>query len=272
MLVVSTWKQGKGAAKGVWSAFDTRLKEELAEGPALELPEAVAPDFAAALAEFRAARAARLSSCSAPTYAVASVTALAHASGEKPAWESTGRGLTWGRVLHAVLEAAMREDESAQLPLALVAANALAEEERPPGELPEVLRVVEAVRASPLWKRARAARRRLVEVPFALRVPPEEIGRSSIGAGAGAPSDALLQGAIDLVFEEDDGWVLVDYKSDAVTPKNRAQLVKFYEPQVEMYRRYWEKLTGKPTRAGIFFVQGGETVWMDPSTPTSHAP
>ncbi|HEY4229948.1 MAG TPA: PD-(D/E)XK nuclease family protein, partial [Thermoanaerobaculia bacterium] len=91
-------------------------------------------------------------------------------------------------------------------------------------------------------------------------------------AGSGAPSEALLQGAIDLVFEEDDGWVLVDYKSDAVTPKNRAQLVKFYEPQVEMYRRYWEKLTGKPTRAGIFFVQGGETVWMDPSTPTSPAP
>jgi ATP-dependent helicase/nuclease subunit A len=166
----------------------------------------------------------------------------------------------------------MREDESAQLPLALVAANALAEEERPPGELPEVLRIAEAVRASPLWARALRARRRLVEVPFALRVAPEEIGLASGGAGAGAPPDALLQGAIDLVFEEDDGWVLIDDKSDAVTPQNRAQLVRFYEPQLAMYRRYWERLTGRPTRAGIFFVQGRETVWMDPSTPNSQAP
>ncbi|HEY2798461.1 MAG TPA: UvrD-helicase domain-containing protein [Thermoanaerobaculia bacterium] len=268
MLVVSTWRQGKGAAKGTWAAFDARLKEELAEGPALELPQAVPPDFAAALTEFRAARADRLASSAKPTYAVASVTALAHAAGEKPAWESTGRGLTWGRVLHAVLEAAMREDESAQLPLALVAANALAEEERAPGELDDVLRIVEAVRGSPLWSRARAARRRLVEVPFSLRVAPEEIGLTSIGA----PADTLLQGAIDLVFEEDDGWVLIDYKSDAVTPQNRAQLVAFYEPQIAMYRRYWERLTGRPTRAGIFFIQGGETVWMGASTSTSHAP
>ena len=160
----------------------------------------------------------------------------------------------------------MREDDSTQLPLALVAANALAEEERPPGELSEVLRIVDAVRASPLWVRARAARRRLVEVPFALRVDPTEVGLVN------APPDTLLQGAIDLVFEEDDGWILIDYKSDAVTPRNRAQLVKFYEPQLAMYRRYWETLTGRPTRAGIFFVEGGETVWMDPSTPTSQGP
>ncbi len=75
------------------------------------------------------------------------------------------------------------------------------------------------------------------------------------------------------MFEEDDGWVLVDYKSDAVTPQNRAELVAFYEPQVAMYRRYWERLTGRPTRAGIFFAQDGETVWMpDSSTPSSQAP
>ena len=43
-------------------------------------------------------------------------------------------------------------------------------------DLDEVLRVVEGVRASPLWARARAAKRRLVEVPFALRVDPEEVG------------------------------------------------------------------------------------------------
>jgi ATP-dependent exoDNAse (exonuclease V) beta subunit len=67
--------------------------------------------------------------------------------------------------------------------------------------------------------------------------------------------------------------VLVDYKSDAVTPGNRAALLAFYAHQVELYRRYWERLTGRPTRAGLFFAHNGETVWMpSSSTPTSHAP
>jgi ATP-dependent helicase/nuclease subunit A len=266
LLVVSIKRNANGKAAGPWAPLEPFLGAELPHPPpaavagARPLPRIDADRLAAA-----AVRAARLESASAPTYAIASVTALAHAAGEKPAWESTGRGLTWGRVLHAVLEAAMRD---ASVPLALVAANALAEEDRPPGELDEVLRLVEAVRGSELWKRAHRAKRRLVEVPFALRVSPEEIGRRE----PGAPADTVLQGAIDLVFEEDDGWVLVDYKSDAVTPQNRAGLLSFYEPQVAMYRRYWERLTGRPTRAGIFFIQGGETVWMSSSTPTSHAP
>lgn len=251
-LVVSTWRQGKGAPKGIWSAFDARLTDELEEGPALALPQPVAPDFAAGLTAFRAERTARLAASGTPTYAVASVTQLAHAEVEKPAWESTGRGLSWGRVLHAVLEVAMRGEET---DLAAVAANALAAEERPPGELEEVLRTVEAVRVSNLWKRAGAARRRLVEVPFALEVPRHELGLTA------GPDRVLLQGAIDLLFEEDDGWVLVDYKSDAVSGGLEA-LVRFYTPQIRIYRRYWERLTGRPARAGLFFVQTGETAWL----------
>ncbi len=262
-LIVSTWRQGKGAPKGIWSPFDPRLTEDLQEGPALALPQAGPPDFADGLVDFRVERASRLAASAKPSYAVESVTRLAHAAGEKPDWESTGRGLSWGRVLHAVLEAAMREDDAN---LAAIAANALAAEERPRSDLPELLRVVESVRGSALWKRARKAKRRLVEVPFALRVDPAAIGL------AGAPADTLLQGAIDLVFAEDDGWVLVDYKSDAVTARNRDELVAFYRPQIDLYRRYWEELTESRTTAGIFFAQTGEAVWMDASSKSSHAP
>src|SRR5262249_30903894 len=149
-----------------------------------------------------------------------------------------------------------------------VAANALAAEERPRSDLPELLRVVESVRGSALWNRALAAKRRLVGVPFALRVDP-----AAIGLAAG-PADTVLQGAIDLVFEEDDGWVLVDFKSDAVTPANRAALVAFYRPQIDLYRRYWEELTERRTTAGLFFAQTGEAVWMNAegSAKSSRAP
>ena len=75
------------------------------------------------------------------------------------------------------------------------------------------------------------------------------------------PGRTVLQGAIDLLFEEDAGWTLVDYKSDHITG-NRDALAAWYEPQIRVYRRYWEELTGKPTRAGLFFIETGEQVWL----------
>jgi ATP-dependent helicase/nuclease subunit A len=95
-----------------------------------------------------------------------------------------------------------------------------------------------------------------VEVPFALHVDSAEI------RAAEGPARTLLQGAIDLAFEEDTGWVLVDYKSDTIAG-NLEELVAFYSPQIELYRRYWEKLTGRPTAAGLYFVDTGEEVWPD---------
>lgn len=146
-------------------------------------------------------------------------------------------------------------DEDADL--MAFARNLLAEEERPETEAAELVRAADAVRSSPLWSRARRARRRLVEVPFAAEVPRERVGRDE------GPERVVLSGAIDLAFEEEDGWVLVDYKSDTLTPANRDALIAFYREQVLTYRRQWQDLTGRPTRAGLFFVHAGETVWLD---------
>jgi ATP-dependent helicase/nuclease subunit A len=263
MLVVSVWKQGKSDnAQGAWSPLAPYLNADFPEAPAPPAADAVpAPGSVAAdLAAFRAEAGRRRAAAAEPSYGVVAVTGVAHA-GEKPAWESTGRGMSWGRVLHGALEAAMRDPK---IDLALHAANLLAAEDRAPGDLADVLEVVEGVRASPLWKRALASKSRFAEVPFALPVDPAEIGR---------PADSprtVLQGAIDLVFEEQDGWVLVDYKSDKVTPANRASLEAYYRPQIELYRSYWEKLTGRPTRAGLFFLSSGELAML--STPSSSGP
>ena len=107
-----------------------------------------------------------------------------------------------------------------------------------------------------VWKRALAAKRRFVEVPFALKVPTADLD------GSGGPAETLLTGALDLVFEEGDGWTIVDYKSDSVAG-NLDELVAFYRPQIVHYRRYWQRLTGRPTRAGLFFVSTGQEVWLD---------
>jgi ATP-dependent helicase/nuclease subunit A len=257
MLVVSVKRTAAGKAAGPWAPLDRFLSAALpapaAPSPAAEPPPLhLAEDAEIAGAE----RTRRRAVSSRPSHAVASVTAIAH-RGEKPPWEATGRGMSWGRVLHGLLEALMRDPD---VDVRACAANLLVQEERPAAELEEVLRVVEGVLASPLWARARAARRRLVEVPFALKVRRKELGL------ADGPDEALLTGAIDLLFEEAGGWTLVDYKSDTVTD-NLTELVAFYAPQVALYRRYWERLTAAPARAGLFFIHTGEVVWMDAPGP-----
>ena len=126
------------------------------------------------------------------------------------------------------------------------------------------------VRGSALWKRALGR-----EAPprrGALRAHGRA-ARSS--ASPDGPADTLLQGAIDLVFEEDDGWVLVDYKSDAVTPQNRDAA----RGLLRAADRAVPALLGAPDRAAdaggaILRPDRPETV-MDAataSTPASHAP
>ncbi len=257
-LVVSFRRNKDGKLGGPWLRFDANLTRHLPESvPGVLDPEKIGAsrEMAAALKDVRARRRSRALTSAGPTYSAMSVTAIAHASADpagRPFTSGTGKGMSWGSALHRLLEAAMRDPS---LDLRAYAVNVLAEEERPPEDLEEALTAVEGVRRSPLWNRARASGRCLVEVPFAVSIPSSELGIT------GGPAETLFTGAIDLVFEEEAGWVLIDYKSDTVAG-NREALVRFYEPQIEHYRRRWRELTGRPTRAGLFFIQTGETVWM----------
>ena len=254
-LVVSLRRNQSGQIGGPWARFAPHVSRLLPPASVADSSPPV-PDrteVARALEGFRARRRERFAASAAPSYATASVTALAHASGQpRPFAASTGRGMSWGSVLHRVLEGSMRDPT---LDLEAYAANVLAEEDRPSFDLEEVLRAVAGVRESNLWKRALRARRCLVEVPFALRVDSSELGLPV------PPAITVLQGAIDLVFEEEEGWVLIDYKSDTIDG-NRDALLEFYEPQIVQYQRRWRALTGRETRAGLYFIQTGETVWI----------
>jgi ATP-dependent helicase/nuclease subunit A len=253
-LVVSLRTSKDGKASGPWSELASGLATDLPQPGSKPVPEAPSGgDTAPDPQTFRYRRAERRRLSGEPTYAVVSVTTLSHSAADaRPPREDTGRGMEWGRIIHGLLEALMRD---AALDVRAYAANLFAEEERQAGDLEEAVRLVEAVRGSPLWRRALAAKRRLVEVPFAVSVDSRELGRSE------GPKHTLLSGAIDLAFEEDDGWTLVDYKSDRVDGK-LAALAAFYAPQIRLYRGYWERLTRRRTRAGLFFVETGEEAWL----------
>lgn len=58
----------------------------------------------------------------------------------------------------------------------------------------------------------------------------------------------LVQGIIDLFFEEDDGYVLIDYKTDYVGKSSLNQLSEKYRDQLSYYRIAIEKITGRPVK------------------------
>jgi ATP-dependent helicase/nuclease subunit A len=254
LLVVSSAGNDK---KSPWAKLAKAIERPLPVLPERsrpESPEAAAPDLSRELADFRRNAETRRGSASQQSYRIVQVTKLTHAAAEATPFRTrTGRGMSWGRVIHRLLEGAMK-DLSLDLPL--FASNLLAEEERSAEERDAAVDLARAVIASPLWRRALAARRRMTEVPFALQTSSRELGLSD------GPPETVLQGAIDLAFEEDAGWIIVDYKSDTVAG-NLAELVSFYSPQIELYRRYWQRMTGRPTKAGLFFVQSGDEVWTD---------
>lgn len=76
------------------------------------------------------------------------------------------------------------------------------------------------------------------EQPFVLGVPAHEI-RSCWQS----EELVLVQGIIDAWFEEDDGIVIVDYKTDRV--RTMQMLAGRYHIQLEAYAKAVARLTGK---------------------------
>ena len=60
-----------------------------------------------------------------------------------------------------------------------------------------------------------------------------------------AHAEIFLQGAIDALCEWDDGYELIDYKTDRATEE---QLRERYHKQLEYYRLAVEKTFEKPVR------------------------
>ena len=252
-LVVSL-REDKPEA-GAWAPLGGGLRDLPAA--VAEIPTRApwpAPPLAAALAEARKRIDEGRLRAATPSFAVTPVTKIAKREGPRaPTAAEEAHGTAWGRVMHRLLEAAMRADGPDLRPFA---ENLLREEELGPEVLDDVLRVAASVTSSPLWARAQRARRRFVEVPFAMMVPSAEIGV------AGGPEETLLKGAIDLVFEEEGVWHIVDWKSDVVGD-NLAALVAHYAPQVEHYRKAWEALTKQTAVAGLYFMDNGRLEWLE---------
>ncbi len=79
------------------------------------------------------------------------------------------------------------------------------------------------------------------ETPFVMGIEPYELFKED--EYKNMKDDILVHGIIDLYFEENDGIVLLDYKTDFVDNVN--EIMKKYKIQIELYKRAIENATGK---------------------------
>ncbi len=111
-----------------------------------------------------------------------------------------------------------------------------------------VIRPADIVRflRTPLGKRMRLAAlegRLRRETPFTYSVPAESIDPAWPG-----DETILVQGITDAFFEDGDGLVLVDYKTDAVISGSEKELLEKYLAQLLSYSDALSRLTGIPVR------------------------
>ena len=100
-------------------------------------------------------------------------------------------------------------------------------------------------------ERIRRAEKVYRELPFNLSIPAKSAGKDGEG-------NIVVQGIIDMIFEEDGKWVIVDYKSNFITAENRGELVEHYAVQMELYRKAAEMITGKPVSESVLcFLRAG---------------
>ena len=154
-------------------------------------------------------------------------------------WKRGRGGTSLGRAVHSVLQT-----------IDLATGNGIEETSRAqaaaeglPARAPEVARLSRVAVDSPTVRRAIAASRYWREVPVAVPV-----------------GDGVLEGFIDLLFEEDSGLVVVDYKTDAVDSENLDGYLPRYRLQGGAYALAAQQATGMPVREVVFlFLHAGET-------------
>lgn len=164
------------------------------------------------------------------------------------AWESFRRGrgsASLGRAVHAVLQTVDLVSGAGIESMARAQAAA----EGIPQSHAEVARLVRTAIRSDIVKRAVASGRYWREMP-----------------AAAAIGDGVLEGLIDLLFEEDgEQLVVVDYKTDSIGNSDLQEYIERYNMQAGSYALAVERATGMPVKDVVFlFLRPKREVSMQP--------
>jgi ATP-dependent helicase/nuclease subunit A len=105
-------------------------------------------------------------------------------------------------------------------------------------EIQDVVLHIEKILDSNFWKELERIEEKYSEVPFVLKTDKE-----------------IIKGVIDLVFKQNNKWVIVDYKTDYIGHSDIDEFSCYYSEQIEFYKQYWEQITKEQVeKAGIYFT------------------
>lgn len=115
---------------------------------------------------------------------------------------------------------------------------------------------------SSIYNRIKKSKNVLCEVPFSLKINKEENEFNNL-VETKENSPAIVSGIVDLVFKEDDGWVILDYKTNVVDKKEDLEtLKKHYSNQLKLYSAAFERISGEKVKSRVLcFVRGINDVY-----------
>lgn len=102
------------------------------------------------------------------------------------------------------------------------------------------------------------------ELPFITEIPVKRIEKDLIDKIFNNEK-LRLQGIIDCFFEEDDGIVLLDYKTDYVENGKEKEILDKYRMQIDLYTETLERVIGKKVKERYLYLFGidKEVKYMD---------
>jgi ATP-dependent helicase/nuclease subunit A len=230
---------------GLWEEVTPAVaREPVAPAPPRELSHA---EFTERRDAWQERRDAAIKAASRPeAEAVSTISKLAEheTDGDAPSYQTGRGGTNLGRAVHGVLQS---------IDLATGAgltetSNAQAAAEGIPDRADEIAGLVRTALESSVVKRAVASgnfhREVFVSIPLGGR---------------------LVEGFIDLLFEDADGLVIVDYKTDSITAADVEKAKEAHEVQVGLYTLAAREATGKPVHEAVllFLRPNAEYQFLD---------
>jgi len=155
-----------------------------------------------------------------------------------------------GTVMHALMEQLdFKEDideETIKATLDMMVAKSLITREE--AETVRIEKIISFFKTD-ISRRMKNSRAIYKEEPFAMTLDSEEAFGERF---EGVKEKVLLHGIIDCYFEEDDGLVLIDYKTDRIRDKD--EMRRRYKIQLDMYKKAIEKATGKNVKEVFIYL------------------
>jgi ATP-dependent helicase/nuclease subunit A len=152
------------------------------------------------------------------------------------------KGVNWGSAVHQVLKELVTGQKDMDFIIPLI----LNQYQVSPGKAENMRELIDNFIKSPLWERLNGAQQIFTEIPFTLKIHSMNPIYPLVRKKEDVP--IILSGIIDLVFKEQDGWVVIDYKTGGAQVLSIADTR--YEKQVLVYCRAWEQLIGERVKEG----------------------